>query len=292
MKVAIIINAKRLTPELKQQLDSNELSQKYNLTYDVFLPEPQEVEALVNKIKSQSYNMYLIGGGDGTVRSVAQVLAGTDAVISILPIGTFNLLAKTLKYPTNLDEMFALIKNGKTKQIDLIEVNNLIVINHAWVGFYFYILKMRKKHRAIIGKNKLLKIIFNTFNLFSVLPIYSLTLTVEGQQVNYKTCLLYIGNNEYGSHLLDLVERKTVSSGLISVTILNCKTRWQLFLCMLGLIFSKAKDSPYVIQFATNELTVSAKSNLINIVLDGELFKLETPLKFTNHHKTLTVMVP
>jgi diacylglycerol kinase family enzyme len=291
MKIAIIINSKRLTPELEKTLKSDELSLKHNISYDLFLTEPQDIESVINKIKNQSYNAYVIGGGDGTVRSAIQALGETDTAIAIFPIGTFNLLAKTLKYTDDIDALFTVIKNGKTKKIDLIEVNNKIVINHAWIGFYYYILRLREKHQAIIGKNKLAKIIFNTLSLFKFLPIYNLKLIVNNQELYYRTCLIYIGNNEYCTSLFEVGERKTLSSGLLHVTILNCRTRWQLFKCMMSMLLHN-KTSSYVTEFSTDELTVTSMGSAINIVLDGELFKLETPLVFVNHHKSLTVFTP
>lgn len=291
MKIAIVINSLRMISELENKLKSSELSSKYNIKYDLFITQSNELEAQLQKIKND-YSHFLIGGGDGTVRTAAQVLFDTQAVLAILPLGSFNLLAKTLNYPNNIEDIFSIIKNNKTKQIDLIEVNGNIVINHAWIGFYFYILKLRKKHRDIIGKNKLFKIIFNTISLFKLLPIYHLSLKINDETMEFKTCLVYIGNNEYDINLFDIGGRKTLSSGVMTVTILQCQSRWQLFLCMLSILFNRIESSPYIIRFATDELTISANSNFINVVLDGELFKLNVPLHFVNHHKKLTMVVP
>jgi diacylglycerol kinase family enzyme len=62
----------------------------------------------------------IAAGGDGTVRAVAEVLAGTDVAFGIVPQGTGNLLARNLGVPLgNPRTAFRRILTGETRTLDM-----------------------------------------------------------------------------------------------------------------------------------------------------------------------------
>ena len=67
-------------------------------------------------------DVVLAWGGDGTVRAVADGLAGTDTALGILPAGTGNLLARNLDIPLDLDDAGAVAFSGMERRVDVIEI--------------------------------------------------------------------------------------------------------------------------------------------------------------------------
>ncbi|MFT4051885.1 MAG: diacylglycerol kinase family protein [Microbacterium sp.] len=62
----------------------------------------------------------LVAGGDGTVRAVSQVVAGSGVPLTIVPSGTGNLLARNLRLPlTNPATMIATAFDGDDVAIDI-----------------------------------------------------------------------------------------------------------------------------------------------------------------------------
>lgn len=65
-------------------------------------------------------DVVVAAGGDGTVRAVAQELAGTSTPLAMLPLGTGNLLARNLGIPlNNVTAAVRLICQGNDKTIDV-----------------------------------------------------------------------------------------------------------------------------------------------------------------------------
>lgn len=74
-------------------------------------------------------------GGDGTVIRVIPLAIERNVPLGIIPLGTFNDLAKTLGIPLGVDDACRAVSGGKVKRIDVGRVNGYYFVNEASVGF-------------------------------------------------------------------------------------------------------------------------------------------------------------
>ena len=63
--------------------------------------------------------LVVVAGGDGTVRSVGTVLAGTGVPMALLPSGTGNLLARNLGIPLEVEAAARVAATGRTAALDV-----------------------------------------------------------------------------------------------------------------------------------------------------------------------------
>jgi diacylglycerol kinase (ATP) len=76
----------------------------------------------------------VLGGGDGSVSSVAGVLAGCDAVLGVLPLGTANDFARTMGIPFELGAACATVADGVVGEADLGLARDHHYVNVASMG--------------------------------------------------------------------------------------------------------------------------------------------------------------
>ncbi len=75
---------------------------------------------VVREASRRNVPLVIAAGGDGTLRTAANVLAGTETVLGILPKGTVNVFARELSIP--LDDPIAALQialHGRTRRVDV-----------------------------------------------------------------------------------------------------------------------------------------------------------------------------
>ena len=71
------------------------------------------------KAAKKGYPLVIAAGGDGTIACVAEGLLGTDTVLGIVPLGTYNNVATSLGVPMDVEASIALIASGVVRAIDV-----------------------------------------------------------------------------------------------------------------------------------------------------------------------------
>jgi diacylglycerol kinase (ATP) len=133
--VAVVAHAKKTLggglPELRAELARSGFADP--LWYEV--PKSRKAPKYARRALAEGADVIFVWGGDGTVQRVIDAVAGTTAVLAILPAGTANLLAANLNIPRDLAAAVAIGLSGERRALDTGTVNGEHFAVMAGAGF-------------------------------------------------------------------------------------------------------------------------------------------------------------
>jgi diacylglycerol kinase (ATP) len=92
-------------------------------------------EGLARKAADDHVDLIIAAGGDGTIHAVASGLMSRESTLGIIPMGTMNNLAHSLGIPPSIEAACAVLAKGKTRSIDVGQINEQAFLEVAGIGF-------------------------------------------------------------------------------------------------------------------------------------------------------------
>ena len=99
------------------------------------LKEPKHLGETVDAALKQGAKLIIVGGGDGSFRTVIGRIAAHDAVLGVLPLGTVNDFARNLGIEATVEAACDVIANGRVECIDVGQCNDDHFVITASIGF-------------------------------------------------------------------------------------------------------------------------------------------------------------
>ena len=96
--------------------------------------DPDELEDTVRRALKKKPDLVVLGGGDGTISGLVDLLVGKDVVLGVLPLGTANSFARTLGVPLDVAGAVEVLRTGRRKRIDLGMIDDDYFANCAAMG--------------------------------------------------------------------------------------------------------------------------------------------------------------
>ena len=100
--------------------------------------DPATLPDVVKEAVVSGHRLVVVGGGDGTIRCAAGVLADMPGhggvVLGVLPLGTANDFARTLDIPPGVEPACRVLASGKVVDVDIGRANDEVFLNVASVG--------------------------------------------------------------------------------------------------------------------------------------------------------------
>jgi diacylglycerol kinase family enzyme len=236
--------------------------------------------------------LLVVGGGDGSISGAAGILAGTKTRLGILPLGTLNHFARDLGIPPDLAEAAKLIAGGKTRSVDVAEVNGRVFVNNSAIGLYPLMVLDRDLQQKRLGRSKRLAMLVASARTLARFNHYRLTLTVNDDQARIDTPLLFVGNNDYRLDIAAAGQRESLEDGRLSVFVMRKKTRRGLVAASIRALFNRTRPDDMVRLDDVQRLQVACRRSHLVISVDGEVESMNAPLDYRVRRGALKVIAP
>jgi diacylglycerol kinase family enzyme len=265
----------------------------HGLQPDVVLAHSgQELIAAAQSAVARGVQAVVAGGGDGTINAVASVVAQSEALFGVLPMGTLNHFARDLHIPLVLDAAIAVIARGQVRRVDVGEVNGRIFLNNSSLGLYPDIVRDRMRQQRRLGRGKWLAFCWATLAALRRYPFLSVRLQLGDSSHPRRTPFVFIGNNEYTMQGFNIGERVRIDGGQLSLYVAQRPTRLGLVRLAFHALFGKLAQARDFDALLARELLVETHHKRLRVAIDGEVTVMTTPLRYRVRQGALAVLAP
>lgn len=247
----------------------------------------EELPQVVRKYGSQ-IDLVIVGGGDGTLNGVVDSLVEMSLPLGILPFGTANDLARTLKIPLAVPQACRVIAEGTLKYIDLGWVNGKHFFNVASLGLSVDITeKLSKGAKRRWG---ILAYGLTAIQVISQTHPFHAQITINGETFEVKTIQIAVGNGRFYGGGMAVAEDATIDDQRLDFYSLEIQHWWQIFPLLWRLPQGQHGNLPWVRTLEGEHIEIYTRKHL-DINTDGEI-TTETPATFRVIPQSLGVLVP
>ena len=254
--------------------------------------DPADLPGAMRAAWTTGVEAIIIAGGDGSVNCAAGAAAGTDMVIGVLPMGTFNHFAKDLGVPTgDIAAAVEWLARATVTTVDIGEVNGRAFVNNASIGVYPKMVADRDKIREQRGWGKIRAVPVAVVRTLQHLPVHRLRLTLDGAApVTVSTAFLFVGNGLFDDHGERLATRTSLTDQRLGVYVITTTRRWRLVYNAIKSRVRGIASASQTERRVAEHFVIESDEALLTIALDGEPTEVKLPLTFLSRPAALRVL--
>lgn len=261
------------------------------------LASEPNIQTLMQKVLTRHQQFDDVGvivaaGGDGTLNAVASQLLHQDIPLGILPLGTFNYVARVLNIPLDLLAAANVIATGEPRLSHVAKINDQIYLNNASLGLYPLFIKRRELYNQKFGRFPLHAYTSGLDVLIRDRKELKLEIDVDQKRYPVKTPLLFFGNNQLQLKEMNLKIAQCAALGEVAGVILAKTDKLSLFKTLVQLIRGNLEQAADVYSFSGDQVNVYSKKATLTVAIDGEIKEMSTPLHVHVEKNALKIMVP
>jgi YegS/Rv2252/BmrU family lipid kinase len=249
--------------------------------------DPGDISGLIRE-RGPACDRIVLGGGDGTFSHSAQALIDAGRPVGLLPLGTANDLARTLRLPADIAAAAEVAAGKRSRPIDLGTINGRPFFNVASMGFSARVAAYHAGERK--KRLKMLSYPLSWLDAQRDLEPFHARLSYGKRRRRIRTTMLAVGNGVHFGGGLMIADNAAIDDGWLDVFYVKPLGPIGLLKLLPFLKFGAIRRRQDVRLLRTRAIDIDAEPHQ-DINVDGEVVE-RTPARFGVLREALEVYVP
>ena len=247
------------------------------------------------RLAKDERGIVVAAGGDGTINCAAQAAFTHDVPLAVIAQGTFNLFARELGLALDAAEATRMLLAAKPEPVQVGWVNQRLFLVNASVGLYPKLLADREEVKQKLGRRRWIAMLSALKSLLEWHRQLVLDAELDGQLKQLRTANVFVCNNRLQLQRIGIGEEIVAQVGegrLAGVTVRSIDF-WAKLRMVAYALLGRLGEERGVDSFTLRTLSVgSRRVRRMSVATDGEVQRMQLPLRFTVAPRPLHVMLP
>ena len=256
------------------------------------LDDPSTLDRVVKETVAEGYETIVAAGGDGTIAGVTSGLIDTGVTLGVLPMGTFNFVARGLGIPEDPSEALEIALSGTARPIALGDINGRIFLNNASLGAYATVLDVREGVYKRWGRSRLAAYWSVIKAMLTLYRPLRMKVTVDGRSMQLRSPMAFVASSAYQLEQYRFDGADAVRDGKLALILAPDESRlrllWRAAKILMGVIH---RGEDYIMHIG-EDITIETRRRSRLVARDGENEKMQGPYRFRVRHDAIMVRSP
>lgn len=255
----------------------------------IFVRQEDSISKIAAKA-AKSNNYVIACGGDGTSNQVAKGLLGSAAIMGVLPLGSGNDFARNIGMKKDFDQNLEILRNGITRQIDVLEFDDHVCINTFGIGLD----GLTNYYAAQSNiKNGTFRYFWNGFKAMIKSRPFRVDIQLDNdQEYHHNTWMLTLANGKTEGGKYEISPESNNSDGLVEVVVVKPVFRLKLIFEFIKLSFGRNFDPDVILKYRFKRSVSIQLSEAVKVHFDGEQVPEKQEYNIKLKHHSLVLVVP
>lgn len=234
----------------------------------------------------------IAGGGDGTISTAAGIAWKSGMPLGVIPAGTMNLFARSLKLPLDIWSVLETLADGEIVASDIGSANGKAFVHQFSAGMHARLVRMRN---ALTYGSRAGKIAANVRASVGVVlnpPRFDIEFDADGHHEKREISAISVSNNPFGEN--GLLFSEDLTTGHLGIYFAEPLTPAGAAKLAADILRGRLRANAAVTEMKARSVDLHFPKlyRSANYVLDGELISMPRDISLRLHPGELKVITP